>query len=156
MLIPSSKHVHDCVGRCRERPFRPDGVNADLEVYFEPIPLRLPASGFDPRDDSSSLTVASMRSLRLDRPSNGSFIMTGLRPTGRPWTSAEEAQLCELLISRAKVGLIAKKLKRSPGAVYARINALKRPRDLALGRRHRSLPSERRAHAKALNSKPEC
>jgi hypothetical protein len=82
--------------------------------------------------------------------------MTGPRPAGRPWTPAEEARLRELIISRVKVGLIAKKLKRSPGAVYARINSLKKPpRDLAFGRQPRSLPSERLAHAKALNSEPE-
>jgi hypothetical protein len=60
--------------------------------------------------------------------------MTGPRPAGRPWTPAEEAQLRELIVSRAKVGLIAKKLKRSPGAIYARINSLKKlPRDLPFG-----------------------
>jgi hypothetical protein len=81
--------------------------------------------------------------------------MTGPRPAGRPWTPAEEAELRELIISRVKVGLIGKKLKRSPGAVYARINSLKKPpRDLA-GRQPRSLPSERLTHAKALNSEPE-
>jgi hypothetical protein len=74
--------------------------------------------------------------------------MTGPRPAGRPWTPAEEAQLRELIISRVKVGLIAKKLKRSPGAVYARINTL-------FGRQPRSLPSERLAHAKALDSEPD-
>jgi hypothetical protein len=74
--------------------------------------------------------------------------MTDPRPAGRPWTPAEEAQLRELIISRVKVGLIAKKLKRSPGAVYAMINTL-------FGRQPRSLPSERLAHAKALNSEPE-
>jgi hypothetical protein len=73
--------------------------------------------------------------------------MTGPRPAGRPWTPAEEAQLRELIISRVKVGLIAKKLKRSPGAVYARINSLKKPpRDLAFGRQPRSLPSEPLVH----------
>ena len=82
--------------------------------------------------------------------------MTGPRPAGRPWTPAEEAQLRELIISGVKVGLIAKKLKRSPGAVYARINSLKKPpHDLAFGRQPRSPPSERQAHAKALNSEPE-
>ena len=82
--------------------------------------------------------------------------MTGPRPAGRPWTPAEEAQLRELIISRVKVGLIAKKLKRSPGAVYARINSLKKPpRDLAFDRQPRSLSSERLARAKALNSEPE-
>ena len=75
--------------------------------------------------------------------------MTGPRPAGRPWTAAEEAQLRELIISRVKVGLIAKKLNRSPGAVYARINSLKKPpRDLAFGRQPRSLPSERLASRK--------
>ena len=82
--------------------------------------------------------------------------MTGPRPAGRPWTPAEEAQLRELILSRVKVGLIAKKLNRSPGAVYARINSFKKPpRDIAFGRQPRSLPSERLAHAKALNSEPE-
>jgi hypothetical protein len=74
--------------------------------------------------------------------------MTGPRPAGRPWTPEEEAQLRELIISRVKVSLIAKKLKRSPGAVYARINSLKkRPRDSAFARRPGSLPSERLAYA---------
>jgi hypothetical protein len=81
--------------------------------------------------------------------------MTGPRPAGRPWTAAEEAHLRELLISRVKVGLIAKKLKRSPGAVYARINSLKKPpRDLAFGIL-RSLPSERLADAKTQNIESE-
>jgi hypothetical protein len=75
--------------------------------------------------------------------------MTGPRPAGRPWTPAEEAQLRELMLARVKVGLIAKKLNRSPGAVYARINSLKTPdRDLAFSSQRRSLPSERLAHAK--------
>jgi len=78
--------------------------------------------------------------------------MTGPRPAGRPWTAEEEAQLRELIISRAKVGLIAKKLKRSPGAVYARINSLKKPpRDLAFGIQPRSLPSERLPYPKSQN-----
>ena len=82
--------------------------------------------------------------------------MTGARPAGRPWTPAEEAQLRELIVSRVKVGLIAKKLKRSPGAVYARINSHKKPpRDPAFGRQPRSLPSECLAHAEALTSEPE-
>jgi hypothetical protein len=82
--------------------------------------------------------------------------MMGPRPAGRPWTSAEEAQLRELIISRVKVGLIAKKLKRSPRAVYARINSLKKPpRNLAFDRQPRSLPSERLTYAKALNSETE-
>jgi hypothetical protein len=81
--------------------------------------------------------------------------MTGPRPAGRPWTPAEEAQLRELILSRVKVGLIAKKLNRSPGAVYARINSLKKSPHDAFGRQPRSLPSERLAYAKAQNSEPE-
>jgi hypothetical protein len=77
--------------------------------------------------------------------------MIGPQPAGRPWTPVEEAQLRELIVAKVKVGLIAKKLKRSPGAIYARINSLgKIPRDLAFGARSRSLPSERlAAYAKA-------
>jgi hypothetical protein len=81
--------------------------------------------------------------------------MVGPRPAGRPWTAAEEVQLRELVASKIKVGLIAKKLKRSPGAVYARMNSFKKlPRDLPFVARVRSLPSERlAAYAKAENSK---
>ena len=82
--------------------------------------------------------------------------MTGPRPAGRPWTPSEEVRLRELILSRVKVGLIAKELKRSSGAVYARISLLKKPaRDLMFGRQRRSLPSERLAHAKALDNEPE-
>ena len=74
--------------------------------------------------------------------------MTGPRPAGRPWTAAEEARLSELLASGMKVGFIARKLKRSPGAIYARINAVRKtPRDLAA--RRLSLPSERLVRAQA-------
>jgi hypothetical protein len=62
--------------------------------------------------------------------------MTGPRPAGRPWTLTEDAQLRELVVSRVKVGLIAKKLKRSPGAIYARVNSFKKlPRDWVFGTR---------------------
>jgi hypothetical protein len=64
--------------------------------------------------------------------------MTGPRSAGRPWTPTEDAQLRELAVSGVKVGLIAKKLKRSPGAIYARIN-------LVFGPRSDSPPSERLA-----------
>ncbi len=75
--------------------------------------------------------------------------MTGPQPAGRPWTQAEEAQLRELIVSKVKVGLIAKKLKRSPGAIYARINSFKKmPRELVFGAQSRSLPTERLAHAR--------
>jgi hypothetical protein len=77
--------------------------------------------------------------------------MTGPRPAGRPWTLMEDAQLRELVVSRVKVGLIAKKLKRSPGSIYARVNSFKKlPRDLLFGAGSGSLPSERlAAYAKA-------
>jgi len=52
--------------------------------------------------------------------------MVGRQPTGRPWTRAEQTQLRKLIASGAKVGLIARKLKRSPGAIYARIDSLKK------------------------------
>jgi hypothetical protein len=80
----------------------------------------------------------------------GFFRMTGPQSAGRPWTQAEEAQLRELIGSKVNVGLIAKKLKRSPGAIYARINSFKKmPRELAFGEQPRSLPSQRLAHARA-------
>ena len=52
--------------------------------------------------------------------------MSGPKPAGRPWTRAEEHQLRELIATGVKVGSIARKLKRSPGAIYARINSLKK------------------------------
>ena len=81
--------------------------------------------------------------------------MTGPRPAGRLWTPSEEAQLLQLVISRVKVGVIAKKLNRSPGAIYARINSLKKSSCDGFGRRPRSLPSERLAYAKAQKGEPE-
>jgi hypothetical protein len=78
----------------------------------------------------------------------GFFRMTGPQPAGRPWTPAEEAQLQQLILAKVKVGLIAKKLKRSPGAIYARMNSIKKkPLDLSFGAQGRSLPSERLADA---------
>ena len=82
--------------------------------------------------------------------------MTGPRPAGRPWTQAEVAQLHELIASGAKVDLIARKLKRSPGAIYSRISSFKKtPRDLSFGAPRTSLPSERLAiaHANAQSGK---
>jgi hypothetical protein len=75
--------------------------------------------------------------------------MTGPRPAGRPWTRAEEAELRVLFASGVKVGLIARTLKRSPGAVYARIRSFKKMQqlDLTFGAKPRSLPSERLACA---------
>jgi hypothetical protein len=75
--------------------------------------------------------------------------MTGPQPAGRPWTRAEETQLREFIASGLKVGLIARKLKRTPGAIYARINSLKKmPRDLASDAHAISHPSGRLWHAR--------
>jgi hypothetical protein len=82
--------------------------------------------------------------------------MTGPRPAGRPWTQAEVAQLHELIASGAKVGLIARKLKRSPCAIYSRISSFKKtPRELPFKAQRLSLPSERLAiaHSNAQRSK---
>jgi hypothetical protein len=78
--------------------------------------------------------------------------MTGPRPAGRSWTLAEEAKLRELIASKVSVVRIAKRLKRSPGAIYARINSFKKPPpDLPFGVQ-RSLPSERLAATRKLAS----
>jgi hypothetical protein len=77
--------------------------------------------------------------------------MTGPRPAGRPWTRAEVAKLHELIASGVTVGLIARKPRRSPGAIYARINSFKKtPRDLTFNAKRLSLPSERLAFAHAI------
>jgi len=82
--------------------------------------------------------------------------MTGPRPAGRPWTPAEEARLTQLLASGMKVGFIARKLKRSPGAIYARINSVRKtPRELAFAGKPLSLPSERLLHAQASASRSQ-
>jgi hypothetical protein len=76
--------------------------------------------------------------------------MIGPRPAGRRWTKAEETELRYLLSSGVKVGSIARKLKRSPGAIYARKNSFRKMlRDLAVAQRPRSLPSERLAYFRA-------
>lgn len=66
--------------------------------------------------------------------------MVGPLPAGRRWTEEEERRLIELLRSGMKAAAIARRLKRSPGAVYARINALKKVSAPAA-----SLPTERLA-----------
>jgi hypothetical protein len=54
--------------------------------------------------------------------------MTGPRPAGRRWTLTDDDMLRKLLISGLKPRLIAPKMKRSIGAVQARIYLLKKPR----------------------------
>jgi DNA-binding NarL/FixJ family response regulator len=74
--------------------------------------------------------------------------MTGPRSAGRPWTAAEQFELLQLLASGVKAAAIARKLKRSTGAIYTRANSLKKKLSIPA----RSLPSERAAfYHKALN-----
>jgi hypothetical protein len=49
----------------------------------------------------------------------------GPRPTGRPWTPADDAQLLALLDSRMDIALIARKLQRSAQAIASRKSHLK-------------------------------
>jgi hypothetical protein len=70
--------------------------------------------------------------------------MVGPLPAGRPWTAEELAHLIDLLCSGMKTPAIARQLKRSTGAVYARIRTLKKASPLAT-----SLPSDRLAFFRA-------
>jgi hypothetical protein len=54
--------------------------------------------------------------------------MTGPRPAGRPWTLTDDDLLRKLLTSGMNHRLIAQKLKRSIGAIRARILLFKKPR----------------------------
>jgi hypothetical protein len=78
--------------------------------------------------------------------------MTGSRPAGRPWTRAEETELRYLLSSGVKVGSIARKLKRSPGAIYARKYSFRKMLRDPVAEEPRSLPSERLAYAQAASN----
>jgi hypothetical protein len=49
----------------------------------------------------------------------------GPRPNGRPWTPAEDAQLLALLESKMERALIARKLKRTVGAITTRLVVLR-------------------------------
>jgi hypothetical protein len=57
----------------------------------------------------------------------------GPRPTGRPWTPADDAQLLALLESKMDRALIARKLQRSVQAVLSRKYALNKRRLVELG-----------------------
>jgi len=71
--------------------------------------------------------------------------MTGPRPAARPWTRAEVAQL---IAAGVKIGLIARKPKRCPGAIAPRISSLKKtPRELTFDVEGLSLFFERLAFA---------
>jgi hypothetical protein len=52
--------------------------------------------------------------------------MTGPRPAGRPWTREEDDQLRSMFGAGTKAGLIARELKRSLGAIYARLNKVRK------------------------------
>ena len=51
--------------------------------------------------------------------------MTGPRSNGRPWTPAEDAQLLALLNAKMDRLSIARKLKRTEGAVSTRLCILR-------------------------------
>jgi hypothetical protein len=55
--------------------------------------------------------------------------MTGPRPAGRPWTLTDDDMLRKLQASRMKPQLIAKKMRRTIGAVKSRIFLFKKPRE---------------------------
>ena len=78
--------------------------------------------------------------------------MVGPLPAGRSWTDDEDELLLELHSSGVKVPDIARKFRRSAGAIHARVGKLKRMRDLK-----KSLPSERmtffRAHMSGWGQK---
>jgi len=76
--------------------------------------------------------------------------VVGPLPAGRPWTGTEEQQLLALLAANVKTETIARKLKRSRGAIYARIKALKNATASS-----RSLPSQRLARAREQMSQPK-
>ena len=57
----------------------------------------------------------------------------GPRPTGRPWTPAEDEQLLALLDSRMDQHLIAHRLKRTVHAVLSRKYVLNKRRLVELG-----------------------
>jgi len=57
----------------------------------------------------------------------------GPRPTGRPWTPAEDEQLLALLDSRMDQHLIAHRLKRTVQAVLSRKYVLNKRRLVELG-----------------------
>jgi hypothetical protein len=52
--------------------------------------------------------------------------MTGPRPAGRPWTPEEDHQLRSMLDAGTKAGSIARELRRSLGAIYARASEVRR------------------------------
>jgi hypothetical protein len=70
-----------------------------------------------------------MSYLKRPRGPEGEGEMTGLRPTGRPWTLADDHQLRTLLVSGMKHRLVAQKMKRSIGAIQSRIFLFKKPRN---------------------------
>jgi hypothetical protein len=57
----------------------------------------------------------------------------GPRPTGRPWTPADDAQLLALLASGLDRTSIARKLKRTVQAIASRKNHLNQARLVELG-----------------------
>jgi hypothetical protein len=55
--------------------------------------------------------------------------MTGPRPAGRSWTRADDDQLRAMLEAGTKANAIAKKLKRTVGAIYSRAKMIRKISD---------------------------
>jgi len=66
-------------------------------------------------------------------PRGESQMKLGPRPTGRPWTPADDAQLLALLESKMDRALIARKLQRSVQAITSRKSRLNQSRLVELG-----------------------
>ena len=52
--------------------------------------------------------------------------MTGPRPAGEPWTPDDDGKLLAMIEAKAHVATIARKLKRTIGAVQSRRSKLRR------------------------------
>lgn len=53
--------------------------------------------------------------------------MTGPRPAGDPWTADDDQKLLTMIEAKTPVAVIARKLKRTVGAVQSRRSKLRRP-----------------------------
>ena len=60
--------------------------------------------------------------------------MTGPRPAGRPWTRADDDELRAMLGSGMKVAAIARKMKRTVGAIRTRKSHFKKSLETGLRR----------------------
>ena len=80
--------------------------------------------------------------------------MTGPRPAGRPWTRADDDELRALLDSGIKGAEIARKMKRTVGAIRTRKSHFKKPRNRSAPRYLLICPPWGNVLAFAVWSKP--